>query len=151
MKFTPISVAIIAAYLSVSGAAQQANPAPPAPAAAELEYDAFCKKTQQEKRSLFRAATAAQKAAIMRNQMERFRDANRGRLTKEQLDLLAEALAALTPAAFEDNKEAQAKMAALSDRLEKAFSSADQDAMDRDGPCIPKPAKDPIRAVLSCE
>ena len=146
MRFTLISIILIVACSS-SGAAQQAKPAPPAPAAAELEYDTFCKKTQQEKRSLFRAAPPAQKAALARNQMERFRDANRARLTKEQLDLLAEALAALTPAAFEDNKEAQARMAALTERLEKAFSSADQDAMDRDGPCIPKPAKNPIAAL----
>ena len=56
--------------------------------------------------------------------------------------LLEEVLAALTPAAFEDNKEAQGKMPALSDRIEKVFSSEDQDAMDRDGPCIPKAAID---------
>ena len=28
---------------------------------------------------------------------------------------------------------------ALSDRIENVFSSEDQDAMDRDGPCLPKP------------
>ena len=145
MKLACMSLAVIVACLSASEATHQAKPAPPAPGAAELEYDVFCRKTQQEKRSLFRAATAAQKAAIMRNQMERFRDANRARLSKEQLDLLAEVLAAMTPAAFEDNKEAQAKMAALSDRIEKAFSNEDQDAMDRDGPCIPKLAKDDRR------
>jgi hypothetical protein len=136
-----IGIAAVLAGLSSLAFAQQPKPAPP-PAAAELEYDAFCKKTQQEKRSLFRAAAPTQKALLMRNQMERFRDANRARLTKEQLDLLTEVLTALTPAAFEDNKEAQAKMAALSDRIEKVFSNEDQDAMDRDGPCLPKSAKD---------
>lgn len=143
MRFTLMFLAVIA-LTSLPGAAQQPKPAP---AAAELEYDAFCTKTQQEKRSLFRAATAAQKAAIMRNQMERFRDANRARLSKEQLALLQDTLAALTPTAFEGSKEAQAKMEALSARIEKTFSNEDQDAMDRDGPCIPKPAKDPITAL----
>jgi hypothetical protein len=124
------------------GVAQQPKPAAPAPSAAELEYETYCKKTQQEKRSLFRAATPAQKAAIARTQMERFRDANRTRLSKEQLTLLSEFLALITPSIFEGDKDGQAKLEALSDRLEKAFSNEDQDAMDRDGPCMPKVAKD---------
>jgi hypothetical protein len=132
-----IGMTAILVGLSSLGFAQQPKPAPVAPSAAELEYDTFCKKTQQEKRTLFRAATPAQKATIARNQMERFRDANRARLTKEQLALMDEWLVALTPSAFE-TKEGQTKIEALSDRSETAFSNEDQDAMDRDGPCIPK-------------
>ena len=137
---TSVLIAFTAAAVCASSVVltQQPKPAPPPPTAAELDYDTFCKKTQQEKRALFRAATPVQKAAIMRNQMERFRDANRARLSKEQSTLLADVIAALTPSVFEDNREAQAKMEALGDRVENAFSSEDQDAMDRDGPCIPK-------------
>jgi hypothetical protein len=133
-----VSIAAVLLCGSPLVVSQQSTPAPSPPGAAEIEYEAFCKRTQQEKRAIFRAATPAQKAAVMRNQMERFRDANRARLSKPQLDLLGEVLAALTPAAFADDKEAQAKLQALSDRLEDAFPDADQDAMDRDGPCIPK-------------
>jgi hypothetical protein len=142
MKSVFIAFAAGAICTSSFVLAQQSKPAAPAPSAAELDYDTFCKKTQQEKRALFRAATPAQKAVIARTQMERFRDANRARLNKEQLTLLAEFLALLTPTVFEDNKEAQAKLEALSDRVENAFSNEDQDAMDRDGPCFPKVAKD---------
>jgi hypothetical protein len=142
MRSVLITFAAAAVCASPLVGAQQPKPAVPAPSAAELEYDTFCKKTQQEKRTLFRAATPAQKVVIARTQMERFRDANRARLSQEQLTLLAEFLALLTPTAFEDNKEAQAKLQALSNRVEKAFSNEDQDAMDRDGPCFPKVAKD---------
>ena len=61
MKSALIFLGVIVACLSWTRAAQQSKPAPPAPAAAELEYDTFCKKTQQEKRTLFRAAAPAQK------------------------------------------------------------------------------------------
>ena len=141
MKTMLIILTAAIGWMSSNMLAQQAKPAPPAPAAAELEYDTFCKKTQQEKRTLFRAATPAQKAAIMRNQMQRFRDANRARLSKEQIALLDEVLAAMTPAAFEGNKEALAKLEALSDRIPNTFSDEDEDAMDRDGPCIAKVTK----------
>ena len=118
------------------------KPTPPPPAASELEYETYCKKTQQEKRALFRAATPAQKAAIGRTQIERFRDANRARLSKDQLTLLADFLAAVTPRLFDGDNAAAATLAALETRLDQTFSSEDQDAMDRDGPCFPKIVKD---------
>ena len=65
-----ILVACTVAALSLStGAARQS--APQAPAAAELEYDVYCKKEQSEKRKLFRAATADQKAVIAKWQADR--------------------------------------------------------------------------------
>ena len=141
MRSVLITFAAAAVYAS-SLMAQQPKPAAPAPTAAELEYETFCKKTQQEKRTLFRAATPAQKAVIARRQMERFQEANRARLSKEQLALLTEFVALITPSIFEGDKDGQAKLEALGDRLEKAFSNEDQDAMDRDGPCLPRVAKD---------
>jgi hypothetical protein len=142
MRFV-LSIAAAVVCGSSLVVSQQPKPATSPPSAAEIEYDAFCKRTQQEKRAIFRAATPAQKAAIMRNQMERFRDANRARLSKTQLDLLGDVLAVLTPAAFADDREAQAKLEALSDRIGSTFPSEDEDAMDRDGPCIPK-VKQPV-------
>ena len=139
MKPTLAALGLAAVVASSMGLAQQARPTPPATALPpELEYETFCKKTQQEKRSLFRAATPAQKAAIARRQMERFRDANRARLSKTQLDLLGEFLVAISPSLFEGDAKAQAQVEALSGRVENAFSDDDQDQMDRDGPCLPR-------------
>jgi hypothetical protein len=138
MKTIVAAIAISVTCASTTAPMQQAKPTSLATALPpELEYDAYCKKTSQEKRSLFRAATPAQKALIMRRQVERFREANRARLTKDQLALLSDLLARMTAASFDGSADARTKLAALSDRVEDAFSSADQDQMDRDGPCIP--------------
>ena len=127
---------VLASSMTLAQQPKTTEPAPPLPA--DLEYETFCKKTQQEKRSLFRAATPAQKAVIGRRQMERFRDANRARLTKEQLSILDESLKLIPASLFEGDAAAQAQLEALSDRIERAFTDAEQDQMDRDGPCIPK-------------
>lgn len=135
-----IGIAAVLVGLSSLGSAQQSKPAPPAPAAAELEYDTYCKKTQQEKRSLFRAGTPDQKNLIARRQVERWRDANQAKLSKEQLTLLGDFLAIITPALFSGDKDAQANLEAIGKRMEGAFTSAQIDEMDRDGPCMPKKA-----------
>ena len=143
MKLMFISLAAAITCASSLVIAQQQKPAPPGPpAAAELEYDTYCKKTQQEKRALFRAGTPDQKNLIARRQVERWRDANRAKLSKEQLTLLGDFVAIITPALFSGDKDAQAKLEAVGKRMEEAFTSAQIDEMDRDGPCMPKVVKD---------
>lgn len=142
MKLTFISLAAAIACGSSLVVAQQQKPTPPGPpAAAELEYDTYCKKTQQEKRSLFRAATPDQKSMIARRQVERWRDANQPKLSKEQITMLGDFLAIITPALFSGDKDAQAKLEALGKQLGGAFTNAQIDEMDRDGPCFAKVAK----------
>ncbi|MEX2271967.1 MAG: hypothetical protein WD690_10870 [Vicinamibacterales bacterium] len=125
--------------------------------AAERSYDAFCqKKDEIERRRAFNAMTREQTMDIARLQIERWRDANRQRLTPEQLGLLEEFIKDGVPGRFLTPAPdgTKATLAALEERLERAFSREDLEVMDEwpYGPCVMKPAvKAPRAATLEAE
>ena len=125
----------------MSGApvSRQVKPAPQSPpASAELEYEAFCKKDEKEKRQLFRAATADQKAVLARTQMERWLEANRSSLSNEQLAVLQELIPTVTPDLFQSTSEAKARMQSFEARAGSVFKGIQLDAMGPSGPCLAK-------------
>ena len=119
----------------------QQPPAENTPTAADLVYDTFCKKDEKEKRRLFRAATRAQKSALARAQLERWRDANRARLSQEQLTVVQELWNMATPEMFEGTEDGKARLASFEARADAAFSGRQMDEISPYGPCIPAAAK----------
>jgi hypothetical protein len=134
-------VLVMASSLSLAaaiGSQATSQSAQTAPAASELEYETYCKKEEREKRRLFRAATAEQKSMLARTQLERWRDANRDRLSTEQIGVLQELRALATPAMFEGTKEGKATLATFEARADAVFSGAEMDEISPYGPCIAK-------------
>jgi hypothetical protein len=108
------------------------------PADADLMYDTFCKKEEREKRTLFRAATPAQKSALARTQIERWRDANRAQQSTEQLTVLQELWAMATADMFERTPEGKTKLAAFEARAGSVYPGRILDQLSPFGPCVPK-------------
>jgi hypothetical protein len=131
---------ILAVALSAAGGAWQLASTPAAPPATELAYDTFCKKEEREKRRLFRSATAEQKAALARTQIERWREVNRARLSKDQLTVLQDLWTMATPELFAATEEGRAKLAAFEARADPAFAGRELDQLSPYGPCIALPA-----------
>ena len=111
-------------------------------AAQKLEYDAFCKLPDVEtKRSAFLATSAESRTELARTQVERWRDANRGRLNEKQLAALAELIAAFGPDTYADGakgEEARAKIRPLAEKQRQLFAQDELSAMQPYGPCIAK-------------
>ena len=107
-----------------------------------LEYDAFCKLPDaQIKREAWLAASAENKAVLIRTQIERWRDANRARLNDKQLASLAELIAAVTADTYGEGpkaEEARAKARPLAEAQRQLFTSDEIQAMQPTGPCIAK-------------
>ena len=108
------------------------------PADADPVYDTFCKKEERDKRTLFRAATPAQKSALARTQIERWRDANRAQQSTEQLAVLQELWTMATPDMFERTPEGKTKLATFEARAGSVFPGRILDQISPFGPCVPK-------------
>ena len=107
-----------------------------------LQYDTFCQKDEAEKKTLFRAAPPEVKATLARTQIERWRDANRPRLTPDQLDVIKELLSVSTTETFALSRQDQrARLSAVEARAGAAFSGRELDAMGPTGACLPKAPK----------
>ena len=72
--------------------------------------------------------------------MERWRDANKAKLSEPQLALLKEMIAAISPAMFDGGSEAEQAKAkelveALESRADAVFTSVERRALRYDAPC----------------
>ena len=86
MKY--VSIAMLA--LAMSG------PAAPQQSQKTVEYDEFCKLPAQAKKTVFFQTTAENRGRLVRTQMERWRDANQGRMNDAQKAALDEAIKLIT-------------------------------------------------------
>jgi len=109
---------------------------------AQIDYDSYCKLADvTAKREAFFATTPENRGVLVRTQIERWRDANKARLSEVQLTFLAELLATVTPDTYADGpkgEEARQKSRPLAAKSAELFSRADNEAMQPNGPCIPK-------------
>jgi hypothetical protein len=136
ISFTAMMIAFVAT--SASAGRMPVEQAGPPPGASELVYDTYCKKEEREKRQLFRAATPAQKVTLVTTQLERWRDANRATVTKDQLATIEELLGMITVKLFEASDEGKTLIAKFEATARKAFSGRQMDEMAPGGPCIAK-------------
>ena len=108
----------------------------------KVTYDTFCSLPDEAKRAAFNTATPEEKAAVMKTHVERWRGANKSRLSAPQLALLDQMVAVITPESYTPGpgrEAAQNRMRALEPKLAELFSPDDiQAAMQPSGPCLPK-------------
>ena len=107
-----------------------------------IDYDTFCKLPDVEaKRSAFFEATPATRADLVRTQVERWRDANRARLTEVQLKALTDLIASITPEVYSDGptaEEQRVKARRVSEQQFQHFTREEVQAMQPNSPCIAK-------------
>lgn len=131
----PAAIICVLAALSGAGAAyaQQAK---------ALDYDTFCKLTDEEsKRAAFVATTAESRGILVTTQLERWRDANQTRLDDKQkgaLETLIKSITADTYGTGPAAQEALLKSRAASSEVERLFARDDLNAMQPSAPCIAK-------------
>ena len=126
-----------ALLLMVSVGAAAAGQAPQ-----KVTYETFCSlPDDQARRAAFNAVTPENRAELVRTQLERWREANKSRLSSQQLALLAQMHALVTPESYTAGpaqEEARNKMRALEPKMVELFSVADIQAMQPNAPCPPK-------------
>jgi len=146
--YMPVFVAALCVGLLSARHAQQPTPST-APLPAELAYETFCKKEEPVRKKLFRAASPEQKSAMTRAQIERWREANRTRLTKEQLDALQALWTMASPAMFEPTDAGRRALETFERRADAAFSGREMDELSPYGPCIPEGEVGQARAAYA--
>ena len=108
----------------------------------EIDYETFCKLPDvAAKRSAFLAAPAENRANLVRTQLERWRDANRLRLTALQIAGLAELIATIQPETYTDGpqgEEQRVKARAVAEKQRGLFTETENQAMQPYAPCIAK-------------
>jgi len=118
------------------------GPRPQAQAGQNVDYDTFCKLPDaQAKRTAFLATSSENRAVLVRTQIERWRDANRARLSDKQLSALADLIAAITPDTYGEGpkaEEARVKARPLAEAQRTLFTNDEIQAMQPNGPCIAK-------------
>jgi hypothetical protein len=107
-----------------------------------IDYDTFCKLSDvQARRAAFVAATPDNKAELARTQVERWRDANKAGMTPQQVELLSEMVALITPAAYTPGTgqdEARTKMRAIEGKMPLLSTVYNVQTMQPNGGCLPK-------------
>jgi hypothetical protein len=96
----------------------------------------------EEKRAAFQQASASNRGDLVRTQVERWRDANRARLSQKQIDYLGELITSITADSYADGpkgEEARRKSRALIDANSGLFSQDEILEMQPHAPCIAKP------------
>jgi hypothetical protein len=144
-KSRVVFVAACAAAVALLGAttpAQRAaaSPPPAGPPAVE-DYDSFCRRTPDEKKTVFDAITAENRAELVRAQIERWRDANLKRLTPPQLSSLKDMLELMTADLYRPETRTDAAVARMRELEQKQislFTREDLIDMQLTGPCIAK-------------
>ena len=91
MKRTLFSVVVLVGLVAVAAVAAQDTPR------WAIDYDTFWTMDLQGRLRAFNEATPENRAALVREHLTRWMDANRARLSTEQLKVLGENLAAITP------------------------------------------------------
>lgn len=130
------------ATIAVAGIALLGSVVASGQAPQKLDYDAFCKLPDvQAKRTAFSATSAENRAELVRTQLERWRDANRAKLSTRQVAFLNELIAAIGPDTYSDGPKAEeqrVKTRALAEGQRDLFTQTEIQAMQPDGPCIAK-------------
>jgi hypothetical protein len=86
---------------------------------------------------------------MTRAQIERWREANRTRLTKEQLDALQALWTMASPAMFEPTDAGRRALETFERRADAAFSGREMDELSPYGPCIPEGEVGQARAAYA--
>jgi hypothetical protein len=128
--------AIVLAIGSFAAHAQQ-----PAPPAKPMAYETYCQMERAVKRSAFKAMPPEHRVQLARTHMERWREANKGKVSEAQLELLKEMIAAITPSMFGGGTEADQRQArelgeALEERADALFTNDVRRALRYDAPCV---------------
>jgi hypothetical protein len=130
------------AVLGVTTPAQrQAAAPPPAGPPPVADYDSFCWRAPGEKKTVFDAISADNRAELARTQIERWRDANLKRLTPPQLISLKEMLELMTADLYRAETRTDALVARMRELEQKQislFTREDLIDMQLTGPCIAK-------------
>ena len=106
-----------------------------------VEYEKFCKLDAEAKRQAFQTMTPENRALVIKTQVERWLNANKARLNKDQAKFLADVIASITPDTYRDGPqgaEARKVAQALSQKLPTMFGIEDIQAMQPNGPCLSK-------------
>jgi hypothetical protein len=122
---------VIAVYLVVDAEGQ----------AARVDYETFCKLDRQSKIRTFNEISPENRAELVRTQVERWLKQNRSRLTPEQIKVVENSLALITPDLYRTPKreEDMAKIRAFEARVRELFSPEDAaQAFSNQGTCIEK-------------
>jgi hypothetical protein len=106
-----------------------------------VDYETFCKLDVQNKIRIFNQVTPENKAELVRTQVERWLKQNRSRLTPEQIRIMEDSLALITPDLYRTPKreEDMAKIREVEARVRELFSPEDAaQAFSNQGTCIEK-------------
>ena len=119
-----ISLAVVAAFAAVS--VLDAQPTTAVPKVDEATYKAFFTAGHDERIRVFNELSPEQKASLMRTHLVRWIAANESTLTQEQGDVLAEALALITPEVYQrpQSPQMQARVKDIGQRAETALGEA---------------------------
>jgi hypothetical protein len=136
------AIAVVITLTAGSGAVFAQQPAADKP----MAYETYCQMERTEKRAAFKSMPSEHRARLARTHVERWRDANKGRLSEAQLGLLKEMIAALTPAMYGGGSEADQRKArelgeALEGRADALFTNDERRALRYDAPCAGKDAR----------
>ena len=135
-----VAASFVVVVLGATAVFAQSHSSPPA--AKPMDYDTFCRLPDaQTKREAFSTMTPAQRTAVVKTQIERWRDANKARLKADQVAHLAEMLALITDDTYADGPAGEAsrqKARALTEKTSQLFTREDMSAMQPNAECIKK-------------
>ena len=107
-----------------------------------IDYDSFMQGDLNARISTFQKITAENKAEIVRTQIERWLEVNRGRLTAEQIAIMEENLAFVTPEVYEQSRT-QSSLTRAKDLEARSLALLSREdvgqALTIHGAYIPKP------------
>jgi hypothetical protein len=132
----------LVATIALAGVTSLGSPLAFGQSVQKLDYDTFCKLLDvQAKRTAFLATSAESRAELVRTQLERWREANRAKLSTKQVESLSQLIAAIGPETYSDGPKAEEqriKTRALAEAQRELFTDAEIQAMQPYGPCIAK-------------
>jgi len=111
-------------------------------AQAPVTYDTFMKTPFEDRIRLFNEANAETRAALVREQIQRWLASHRAKLSPQQVQVMEENLAFVTPALYEGRgkPEDRERARALEARTAKLFTRAEvRQALTIEGDYLPPP------------
>ena len=130
-------VCLSTGVLTGGSAHPQGSPAP-----ADLQYDAFCKKDEKEKRRLFEQPILIRKPSLRGRRWSAGSETNRSSLSKDQLEVLQALIPTVTADLFGNTPETKARMQSFEARASSVFRGVQLDEMGPSGPCLPASKED---------
>lgn len=91
-----------------------------------VDYETFWTHDLQGRLRLFNSISDENKADLVRTHVERWRDANRDRLTPEQLAMIEENISYVTPGLYRSKTQAQLNLARDLERRNAALFSHEE-------------------------